>query len=65
MVLTANFPHGKSELEDKNYKGITLRCKDVQDVEKDIAQLLLEVQIHKCSDYCLRTSLSSDEDKKQ
>ena len=52
MGMTANFRMNQAEREDIKYKATTLRCRDVHDIDKDIAQLLLEVQLHKCSDYC-------------
>ena len=65
MKMFASFPTNQAEIRDKDFNATTLRCKDVEDIEKDIAQLLLEVQIHKCSDYCLRSKLSTNENKKQ
>lgn len=62
--LTANLPEYQSEELDESYNPLTIHFKDVckEDQEKDLAQLQIRVQSHKCNDYCLRKNLTTDKE---
>lgn len=64
--LTANLPVNQPEEMDDTYNPLTIRFKDVneEDHDKDLAQLQIRVQSHKCNDYCLRKSLTTDKEQR-
>ena len=50
---------------DTLFDPVNVKFKDVHDKDTDIEALKHKTQMHSCNGYCLKLSLSTDEDRKK